>query len=392
MKMVALGDIVTIKGGGTPEKGNAAYWNGSVPWASVKDFKTTELTKTINSITEAGVAASATNIIPAGSIIVPTRMAVGKAAINAVPMAINQDLKALFVKANVDSRYLLHSILAGASALQRLATGATVKGITLDVLRALPIWLPALSEQKRIASILDQADGYRCDCKGALRTSDALDRAEFSAAFGDPRHNPMGWPKRALSELIEPIESGWSPNCLDRPATGDEWAVLKLGSVTYGRFDPSANKALPAEILPRKQIEVHPGDVLFSRKNTHDLVAASVLVTEKTERMMMPDLIFRLRPKDENVLASEFMQAAISFPTLRKHIQSLAGGAAGSMPNISKSKLNAVELIVPPIERQKAYSSFRHALESERRSHLSRISAAESLKKVLEHRAFRGEL
>src|ERR1700733_783799 len=95
MRVVRLGDIVAVKGGGTPDKSVPAYWGGDIPWASVKDFKSTEINDTVDRITELGVANSATTIIPAGAILVPTRMAVGKVAITTIPLAINQDLKAL---------------------------------------------------------------------------------------------------------------------------------------------------------------------------------------------------------------------------------------------------------------------------------------------------------
>ena len=93
--MAMLGDLVEIKGGGTPSRKTPEYWGGEIPWATVKDFKTFELSTTIEKITREGLTNSASNLIPAGSIIVPTRMAVGKAAINLVDMSINQDLKAL---------------------------------------------------------------------------------------------------------------------------------------------------------------------------------------------------------------------------------------------------------------------------------------------------------
>ncbi|OQV64405.1 hypothetical protein AK51_31760, partial [Serratia nematodiphila DZ0503SBS1] len=72
-----------------------------IPWASVKDFKKKNiLDSTLDSITLLGVRNSATSVIPAGNIIVPTRMALGKVAINTIDLAINQDLKALFIKDN----------------------------------------------------------------------------------------------------------------------------------------------------------------------------------------------------------------------------------------------------------------------------------------------------
>ena len=126
---VLLGEVVEIKGGGTPDKSVDAYWQGSIPWASVKDFKSNYITKTVDSITELGLNNSASNLIPAGFIIVPTRMAVGKAAINRIDLAINQDLKALFPNEKVLIPYLLHALLNNSLHLERQATGATVKGI-----------------------------------------------------------------------------------------------------------------------------------------------------------------------------------------------------------------------------------------------------------------------
>ena len=123
MSSFVLGDLVDIKGGGTPNRGEPSFWNGEVPWATVKDFKSTELSKTEDSITHQGVANSATNIIPAGTIVVPTRMAVGKAAVTSVDMAINQDLKALIIRDNsqVDQRYLLRFLLGKAQMLEGMA-------------------------------------------------------------------------------------------------------------------------------------------------------------------------------------------------------------------------------------------------------------------------------
>jgi len=137
MNSAFLGELVDIRGGGTPSRGNPVYWGGKIPWATVKDFSTTTISGTIESITEKGVAESATNIIPAGNIIVPTRMAIGKAAINLVDIAINQDLKALLIKdqKRVHKEYIFRFLLSKSSYLESSGKGATVKGIRLEVLR-----------------------------------------------------------------------------------------------------------------------------------------------------------------------------------------------------------------------------------------------------------------
>ena len=99
MNYVPLGELVTIKGGGTPDRSNNCYWGGTIPWASVKDFKEIDLRSTSESITSPGLSKSVSNLIPAGSVIVLTRMAKLKGAINSIKVAINQDLKVPFPRA-----------------------------------------------------------------------------------------------------------------------------------------------------------------------------------------------------------------------------------------------------------------------------------------------------
>ena len=106
-KWVPLNNLVLKHlGGGTPSKSNATFWNGEIPWASVKDLKGTVLSLTRDSITEEGLNNSSSNLIPAGTVIVCTRIGLGKIAINTVPMAINQDLRALFLSEKIDKSYL----------------------------------------------------------------------------------------------------------------------------------------------------------------------------------------------------------------------------------------------------------------------------------------------
>ena len=88
----------SIVGGGTPSKDVAEYWGGDIPWASVKDFSGSRLSRTQDYITQEAIKASATNLIPAGTLITPTRMALGRVAVFDCNVAINQDLKAIFPK------------------------------------------------------------------------------------------------------------------------------------------------------------------------------------------------------------------------------------------------------------------------------------------------------
>jgi type I restriction enzyme S subunit len=89
-------------------------------------------------------------------------------------------------------------------------------------------------------------------------------------------------------------------------------------------------------------------DVLITRKNTTDLVAACVLVRRPPPRLMLPDTIFRFTPREDSQVTPEYLWALFSFPSFRCKVQRLATGSAGSMPNISKEKFGEVTCPVPP--------------------------------------------
>jgi len=159
-EVVSLGEITKIVGGGTPSRDVEEYWkNGTIPWVTVKDLHDGLLIKESEEyITEKGLKNSATNLIEANNIITSTRMGIGKFYINVIDITINQDMKALFAKDNINKQFLLWSLLYFGKKLEVLGTGTTVKGILLDDLKSLKLVFPQIKEQKQIAKILSTQD------------------------------------------------------------------------------------------------------------------------------------------------------------------------------------------------------------------------------------------
>src|SRR5882672_2534670 len=89
-----IGEVYNFKGGGTPSKANSSYWNGNIPWASIKDISRIEILKeTQDFISDEGFKNSASNIAEIGDVILGTRMLPGKTVLTSIRTAINQDLK-----------------------------------------------------------------------------------------------------------------------------------------------------------------------------------------------------------------------------------------------------------------------------------------------------------
>lgn len=147
-------DELLIKhvGGGTPSRRIQSYWNGNIPWASVKDLNCISLTNTLEAITEEGLNNSSSNVIKKGNIIVCTRVGVGKIVFNDIDVAINQDLRGLFFNNKILMKFFYYYYLT----LDFKGRGTTVKGISVNELKNTLVPLPPLAEQRRIVKILEE--------------------------------------------------------------------------------------------------------------------------------------------------------------------------------------------------------------------------------------------
>ncbi|MEE7372462.1 restriction endonuclease subunit S [Escherichia coli O7:H6] len=349
--MISLGELVDIKGGGTPDKNNSEYWNGDIPWASVKDFKKNVLDSTLDSITLLGVRNSATSVIPAGNIIVPTRMALGKVAINTIDLAINQDLKALFIKDNdvVDRNYLFRWLESQSSLIESEGKGATVKGITLPFLKGLNVPIPPINEQKRIAAILGKAEDIRQKREQAIKLADDFLRAKFLEMFGIPANNIHRFPKGTIRDLVDSVNYGTSAKA---SIDSGEYPILRMGNITYqGRWDFTDLKYLDLSVKEKDKFLVKEGDLLFNRTNSKELVGKTA-VYEEDRPMAFAGYLIRVRPNSigNNYYISGYLNSIHGKITLMNMCKSIVG-----MANINAQELQNIEILIPPKHLQDEY-------------------------------------
>ncbi|MGA7794850.1 MAG: restriction endonuclease subunit S, partial [Candidatus Acidiferrales bacterium] len=209
---------------------------------------------------------------------------------------------------------------------------------------------------------------------------------------GDPVVSTRNWKRQPLANLLEGIEGGWSPTCHERPAAPEEWGILKLGAVTSCQYLDTHNKAMPSDLPPRPELEVRTGDLLFSRKNTYELVGACAFVFESRPKLMLSDLIFRFRPKPNIRLNPIFLWGLLTAPSKRKQVQALAGGSAGSMPNISKSRLLTLEIEAPPLQLQNEFAEQTTEIRKLEAAQANSRTGLDALFQSMSHRAFNANL
>lgn len=209
-KLVEL--LEKIIGGGTPSKNENKYWNGNIPWASVKDIGENQvyLSYTQDSITKEGLAKSSSNLIPKGNVIIPTRMGLGRCVINKIDTAINQDLKALIPKKDkLNNKYLLYWLKFNAALIESMGSGTTVKGIRLEQLTELELNDIDIKIQQKIARILSNYDDLIENNNRRIKILEEIAQKIYKEWFVDfkfPGHENTTIKESVLSSIITPIK------------------------------------------------------------------------------------------------------------------------------------------------------------------------------------------
>ncbi|MBI1921093.1 MAG: restriction endonuclease subunit S [Geobacter sp.] len=271
------------------------------------------------------------------------------------------------------------------------ARGVAQPGVNASTLKTLKIPLPPLPEQKRIAAILDKADSIRRKRQEAVRLTEELLRSVFLEMFGDPVENAKNWPLMPMGLAIRAIETGWSANSEDRLRLNGEWAVLKISSVTSGRFLSGECKVVAEGLIDRELLTPKRGDLLFSRANTRELVAATCLVEQDEPKLFLPDKLWKIIP-DEKITCTEYLRYLLAHPGFREKLTKQATGTSGSMLNISQAKVRGIEMPVPPIRLQKEFATFVWRNYSIRNNLETAFQSGDTLFNSLLQRAFKGEL
>ena len=307
-----------------------------------------------------------------------------------LPAALNQRVACLRLKdsAQYDKSFLycfLNSDYFENKCIQS-AKGVAQKNMSTEWLKEYQIPNLSLVEQKEIAAVLNKISELISARTMQLQKLDELVKSRFIEMFGNPISNPMKWDIYQLEECLERIDNGKSFICSDKPRNGDNPAILKLSAATYGDYRPNENKALLDESLFVESSEVHAGDLLFTRKNTPELVGTAAYVQNTPPKLMMPDLIFRLVPNEK--VNAVFLWQLINCKEFRPVIQAISGGSAKSMSNISKERLGKIKVICPPRELQDSLIPFVKRVDKSILAIQQSLEKLETLKKALMQQYF----
>jgi type I restriction enzyme S subunit len=388
----SLRELVSFKGGGTPSKQVPEYWNGDIPWASVKDFTSTSLSETQDFISQEGLRNSSANLIPKGHVIIPTRMALGKAVINTIDLAINQDLRALVPKVPLDTQFLLHALLSLKEEIVKKGSGATVKGITQEELYKLEIFFPPLDDQVRISHLLSKIEKLIAQRKQHLQQLDDLLKSVFMEMFGDPILNPRGFPIRRLSEFyINPKEG---TKCGPFGSALKKEELVETGVPVWNMDNIAADGRM---VLPFRMwitadkyndlatYLVQDEDIIISRAGT---VGKMCVARMDGQPAIISTNLIRLR------LGSDLRP--LYFVSLMLYCKGRVGrlktGADGAFTHMNTGVLDSLEFPYPSVSLQDQFGKIASKVEGIKSLYQQSLTDLESLYGALSQQAFKGKL
>lgn len=382
-----LGSLVERQqGGGTPERNNPRFWNGPIPWASVKDFADDQLVliSTEDSITQQGLTASSTNLIPAGTPLVCTRMAVGRCAISNSDVSINQDVKALFPKANVSPRYLLRVLDSLKFHAESVSVGSTVKGIRISDLLGIQAPIAPPHEQPKIAQILDTLDNQIQKTEALIAKLEKIKEGLLHDLLtrgidqnGQLRPTPEQTPELYKESVLGLIPKEWEVlsaeavceaviDCKNRtpPEKTAGFPVIRTPNVRNGRF-------VYSDLLftDRKSYEIwtqrgtpRPGDIVITREAPVGEVCKIPTTMKQAclgQRMMM------YQP-DPSIILTDYMLAALVSRRVQNRLLDLAGGS--TVGHVKVGDIRQLAIPTPPVSEQTLIAESFNSIESRLRN------------------------
>mgnify|MGYP003583550056 CR=1 FL=1 len=403
--LAQLGSLTAqVVGGGTPSKTSAANFNGHIPFMTVKDLKARFVSSTVDHISEDALLSSAATKVPADTLIVATRMSLGKIARPTMDVAINQDLKALFLHSGVNKTFVEYFWRSKSHAIQSMGTGTTVKGIRLEDIRTLEVPLAPEAEQKRIADKLDTVL-TRVDAVNTrlARVAPLLKRFRQSVlAAATSGRLTEDWRQKQGNKL-----QPWKA-CATKDAgriqlgrqrspkfhSGDSMhPYLRVQNVFEDRLDLSDVMTMdfPGEDFQRYRL--HPGDILLNEGQSPEYLGRPAMYRGELPGACFTNTLIRFQ-------AYPHVDAEFALIVFRHYMHSgrylRAGTTTTNIAHLGAGRFGDIEFPLPGLEEQteivrRVETLFAFADRLEARLAQAQ-TAATRLTPALLAKAFRGEL
>lgn len=347
--MMKLGDICSFQSGGTPSRSNSKYFNGTIPWITTVALTggVIDENSAVEFISDDAIRQSAAKIVKPYSIMVGTRVGVGKVAINSVAMSTSQDVVSLIDidETKWNKMFLVKFIQAKNNFLNSQARGATIKGIKMEVLAELELPDIDLPTQRWIADTLDKVSEGIEVCRKMLGELDLMVKAKFVEMFGNIPETEFVTMGSVCSLITDGTHQ--PPKFVDSGIP-----FLFVSNITTNMLTYNAEKFISAEtyaeLMKRTPVEI--GDILLSTVGSYGHPA----IVKSNKQFSFQRHIAFLKPR-HNIIDSTFLHSAILTAGVQRQIEAKVKGIAQKTLNLSE--IRTLRFPLPPLQEQERYAA-----------------------------------
>lgn len=231
-----LTDVARLESGHTPSRSNSTYWNGAIPWVSIRDATGNHgktIYRTAQYITEKGLENSSARLLPPSTVCLSRTASVGYVITMGVPMATSQDFVNWVCGPQLAPYYLHYLLMAEQDSIRRFAHGTTHQTMYYPEAKALHVCIPDRSEQDGIVEVVGALDDKIAANAKLASTAVELAEMKFAAAVRD-----VDFSEKTFADLTC-VRGGGTP----RTGVDDYWG----GDVDWAT--PTDVTALPGPYL-----------------------------------------------------------------------------------------------------------------------------------------------
>ncbi len=371
--IVKLKHIARTVAGGTPDVSDSENWtdsNDGYPWVAISDMSNRQfVTETARQITARGLRLVRLKVAPPGTLLFSMYASLGHVAVLTKAAVWNQAILGIVPGPDVDSRYLAYALEALKGRLSEFARSNTQENLNAEQVGNLPIPLPAIDEQRRIARFLDfETAKLSALSKAKERQINVLDEDAFASisetvipgSLSVPKGvGLMSWlPKGKLSEplvrlrYVASLQAGVTVDSARRiEGIGVTRPYLRVANVQAGGLDLKNITAITVSASAARRSTLRYGDVLMTEGGDLDKLGRGTVWRNEIPNSLHQNHVFAIRPLPEK-LDPEYLALVTQSLHGRCYFES-TGTKTTNLASTSAGKILAFPIPLPPIEVQR---------------------------------------
>jgi type I restriction enzyme S subunit len=268
-------------------------------------------------------------------------------------------------------------------------TSGSMRNVSQATIRRCPIPLPPLSEQKRIADILDKADAIRRKRQEAIEQCNDFLTSAFVTLFGDPVLNPKKWPETTLEEVAH-LQSGVTKgrHFADQPTV--DVPYMRVWNVQDGHLRLDDIKDITVFASDVQKYSLERGDLLLTEGGDPDQLGRGAIWYAQIPVCIHQNHIFRVRC-DQKLVIPEFLSALIRSQKGKRYFLKMAKQTTG-IASINMAQLRKCPVFLPPLHVQEQFAKLDRQFEQTSGTLKKTLNTVDQLFRSLVQCAFRGDL